>query len=202
MTIQIASIIHGFVRLCFLTAILVTSGIASASASETYRFDKAHTEIRFSWSHFGLSRMSGRILEYEGTIRYDKDAPEKSTLDVTLHTDSLWTHSDELNSHLQGADFFDATQYPEITFKTTKIEKIDDKAAKIYGDLTVKNITKPVVLSATLNFEGAHPIAGTPSLGISAKTTLKRSDFNIDKYAPAVSDEIEITIETEMNKDS
>lgn len=200
MTIMIATAIRGLATLCFFTLTLVSTTIVSAA--ETYRFDKAHTEIRFSWSHFGLTTMSARILEYDGALHYDKNAPERSKLDVKLHADSLWTSSKEVSHQLQGADFFDAANYPEITFTTTKVEKISDTTAKIYGNLTVKDITKPVILRATLHFEGHRPDAGRQSLGVSARTILKRSDFNIDKYAPVISDEVEITIETEMDRDS
>jgi polyisoprenoid-binding protein YceI len=171
----------------------------AASAAESFVFDKGHTEIRFSWSHLGVSKMSGMILDYDGELAYDAAAPEKSTLQITAKTDSLWTHVDKLTTHLKSAEFFDTAKFPEIAFKATKIEKTGEKTGKITGDLTIKGVTKPVTFDAVLNYQGNHPMSKKPALGFSAKTTVKRSEFNIGAYVPAVPDEIQITVETEMS---
>lgn len=198
MTIKPAAALRRFVSGGAIAAALVF-GIAAPASAETYVFDKNHTEIRFSWSHFGMSRMSGRFLAYEGALEIDRTAPEKSTLSVKLDTPGLWTHVDKFNEHLKSADFFNVTAFPEATFKSTKVEKTGEKTAKITGDLTIKGKTKPVTLDATLNFDGTHPISKKQTLGFSAKTTVKRTDFDLGKYAPAVSDDVAIEIETEMN---
>jgi polyisoprenoid-binding protein YceI len=171
----------------------------AAVAGQTYVFDKGHTEIRFAWSHFGLSRMSGMILDYDGALTFDEASPENSKLEITAKTASLWTHVDKLTEHLKGVDFFNTAKFPEIGFNATKIEKTGEKTGKITGDLTIKGVTRPVTLDAQLNFKGTHPYSQKPSLGFSAKTVVKRSEFDLGKYAPAVSDEIVITIETELN---
>jgi polyisoprenoid-binding protein YceI len=184
-----------------LSASLFAAALAmshAAQAAETFVFDKGHTEIRFSWSHFGVSKMSGMILDYKGAVNYDAAAPENSKVDFTGKTDSLWTHSAKLTEHLKSADFFDAAKFPEIAFKSTKVEKTGEKTGKITGELTIRGVTKPVTLDADLVYTGAHPMTKKPALGFAAKTTIKRSEFDVGKYAPAVSDEIEITINTEM----
>lgn len=170
-----------------------------AFAAETYVFDKGHTEIRFAWSHFGVSKMSGMILDYKGALNFDAASPENSKLDFTAKTDSLWTHVEKLDTHLKGADFFETVKYPEITFKSTKVEKTGDTTGKITGDLTIKGVTKPVTLDAKLVFKGPHPMTQKPALGFQATTIIKRTEFNMGYAAPAVSDEIDITINTEMN---
>jgi polyisoprenoid-binding protein YceI len=175
---------------------------SAAFAADIYVFDKGHTEIRFSWSHFGISRMSGMMLDFDGALNFDAAAPENSKLRFTGKTNSVWTHVKELDNHLQGADFFDARKYPEISFMTTKVEKTGDKTGKITGDLTIKGVTKPVTLDAELKFNGPHPYDKKPVLGFEARTTIKRSDFKVDGGIPFVSDEIEITINTEMNQRS
>lgn len=180
-------------------AIALAFSSAAPASAETYVFDKNHTEIRFSWSHFGLSRMSARFLAYDGALEIDRAAPEKSTLTVKVETTSLWTHVEKFNDHLKSADFFNVTALPEATFKSTKVEKTGDKTAKVTGDLTIKGKTKPVTFDVTLNFDGAHPMSKKPSVGLSAKTVVKRTDFDLGKYAPAVSDDVVIEIETEMN---
>lgn len=168
-------------------------------AADTYVLDPGHTEIRFSWSHFGVSKMSGMILAYKGAVNFDAATPENSKLDFTAKANSLWTHDAKLTEHLKGADFFAADKHPEISFKSTKVEKTGDTTGKITGDLTIKGVTKPVTLDAKLVFKGPHPMTKTPALGFQAVTTIKRSDFNVSYLVPAVSDEIDITINTEMN---
>ena len=171
----------------------------TAYAADTYVLDKGHTEIRFSWSHFGVSKMSGLILDYKGALNFDAASPENSKLDFTAKTDSLWTHVEKLDLHLKSADFFDAAKFPEITFKSTKVEKTGETTGRITGDLTIKGVTRPVTLDTKLVFKGPHPMTKKPALGFQAVTTIKRSDFNVSTFVPAVSDGIDITINTEMN---
>jgi polyisoprenoid-binding protein YceI len=191
-------ILHHFTSCMLLTVALTFSTVTTATA-EMFVFDKNHTEIRFSWNHFGLSRMSGRFLVYDGLLDLDKAAPEKSTLNVKIDTSGLWTHVDKLNEHLKSADFFDVAKFPDITFESIKIERTGDKTAKLTGNLTIKGKTKPVTLDVTLNYNGAHPMTKKPTVAFSAKTAVKRTDFDLGKFAPAVSDEVTIEIETEMN---
>jgi len=186
------------IRLAFAALVIMT---AQTFAADTYVFDKKHTEIRFTWDHFGLTRTSAYVKEYDGEVQFDAAAPEKSALNVTLDAKSVQAISLGAEGFLANdAKWFDAAKFPQMTFKSTKIEKTGDKTAKITGDLTIKGVTKPVVLDAKLNFSGEHPFSKKPSLGISAKTTVKRSDFNMGAFTPAISDEVEITIETELNK--
>ncbi|NJM36210.1 MAG: polyisoprenoid-binding protein [Rhodomicrobium sp.] len=183
---------------CVVTIALAFTS-APPAAAQLYKFDPAHTEIRFTWSHFGLSNMSGMILGYDGELKFDEANPENSALTITAKTASIWTHVDKLTEHLKAEDFFNAAKFPEISFKTTKIERTGEKTGRITGDLTIKGVTKPVTFDAQLNFKGTHPFSQKPSLGFSARTIVKRTEFDLGKYAPAVSDEIEITVETELN---
>ncbi|MDX2263812.1 MAG: YceI family protein [Hyphomicrobiales bacterium] len=185
------------IRLAFAALIAMT---AHAFAADTYVFDKKHTEIRFTWDHFGLSRTAAYVKDYDGELTFDAAAPEKSALSVTIPTKNIQAVSLGAESFLAKPEWFDAEKFPQITFKSTKIEKTGEKTGKIMGDLTIKGVTKPVVLDATLNFKGEHPFSKKPAVGVSAKTTVKRSDFNMGAYAPAISDAIEISIETEMTK--
>jgi len=186
----------------FIAASAIAASLAlggTAYAADTYVPDKGHTEIRFSWSHFGVSKMSGLILDYKGALNFDAASPENSKLDFTAKTDSLWTHVEKLDLHLKSADFFDAAKFPEITFKSTKVEKTGETTGRITGDLTIKGVTRPVTLDTKLVFKGPHPMTKKPALGFQAVTTIKRSDFNVSTFVPAVSDGIDITINTEMN---
>ena len=198
---MIAKSLYAIRRAASVSAVTAILAISSTAAlADTYVFDKGHTEIRFSWSHFGLSRMSGMILDYNGELVFDEANPENSRLQITAKTDSLWTHVDKLTKHLKAEDFFHTAKHPEITFKTTKIEKTGEKTGRITGDLTIKGVTKSVTFDTRLNFKGKHPFSQKPSVGFSANTTVNRSDFELGKFVPAIPDEIQITIETELNE--
>lgn len=185
-----------------LAGAVMVAAAGLAQAAETYVFDKRHTEIRFTWDHFGLARTAAYVKDYDGELKFDAAAPEKSALSVTLNAKSINVISLGSETFLAKPEWFDAEMFPEITFKTTKIEKTGEKTGKITGDLTIKGVTKPVTLDATLNFKGDHPFSKKPSLGISATAKVKRSEFNMGNYVPAISDEILIEIETELNAKS
>ena len=174
----------------------------AAAGPEAYTFDKNHTEVRFCWNHLGVSRQCGHFLKYDGELLYDEATPEKSALRVTFVADSIETFVPLLNEHMKGDKLFDAKKYPEITFKSTKFERTGEKTGKVTGDLTIKGETRPVTLDVTLNFAGPHPMSKRPTLGIGAVTAIKRTDFGVSQYAPAVSEDIGIEIQTELNKKS
>jgi polyisoprenoid-binding protein YceI len=186
--------------LAFASPALIALPCQAFAAPETYTFDKGHTEVRFCWNHFGLSRQCGHFTGFDGELVYDEADPGKSTLSVTFKTGSIETLVPVFNEHVKGEKLFDAAKFPEIVFKSTKFVKIGDKAGKVTGDLTIKGVTKPVTLEVTLNYMGPHPVKKTPWIGVAAATTLKRSDYGVSLYAPAVSDDIAIEIQTEMGK--
>ncbi len=172
------------------------------AAPSTYTFDKNHTEVRFCWNHFGVSRQCGHFLKYDGELVYDDANPQNSSVNVTFQTDSIETLVPILNEHMRSEKLFDSKKFPEISFKSTKFEKTGEKTGKVTGDLTIRGVTKPVTLDVTLNFEGAHPLSKKQSLGIGAQTSVKRAEFGLTYGVPAISDAITIEIQSEMNKKS
>jgi polyisoprenoid-binding protein YceI len=121
----------------------------------------------------------------------------KSSISITLPLDGLDTHVAKLDEELRGPDLFDATRYPTITFHSTKVEKTGENSLKITGDLTVHGVTKPVTLDARVNKIGIFEIPGVikaQTAGFDATTVVRRSDFGVSKYVPAVSDEIPVRI--------
>jgi polyisoprenoid-binding protein YceI len=184
----------------FAAPVLIALSCQAFAAPETYTFDKGHTEVRFCWNHLGISRQCGHFTNFDGELVYDEADPGKSTLNVTFKTSSIETLVPVFNEHMKGEKLFDAAKFPEITFKSTKFEKTSDKTGKVSGDLMIKGVTKPVTLDVTLNFMGAHPVKKTPWLGVAAVVTVKRTDYGVSLFAPAVSDDIAIEIQTEMGK--
>lgn len=177
-------------------AVAVTSSLALAAPVD-YKIDPAHTATVFSWNHFGFSTPSANFTDIQGVIKVDNAKPSNSSVEVTIPVSSVNTNVAALDKEFQTASWFDAAKYPNITFKSTKVETKDKKHFKITGDLTVKGVTKPVVLDAVLNKQGEHPMAKVPAIGFNATTTFNRSAFGIGSYVPNVSDKITVNITTE-----
>ena len=175
---------------------LAFAGTASAAAV-TYKIDPNHTDVVASWSHFGFSNPIAHFGKVDGSITYDPAKPAASSVSVTIPLDGLNSHVPDFDEHLKSADFFDAAKYPNITFKSTKVEAAGTGKLKVTGDLTVHGVTKPSVLNVTINKIGEQPMAKRAAAGFEATTTLKRSEFGIGKFAPNVSDEVKIHITTE-----
>ena len=182
----------------------LTIGLAVASVTTismakpvAYQIDPTHTATVFTWNHFGFSTPSANFSDIQGTINVDNAKPANSSVNVTIPLSSLNTNVKALDDHLKTADFFDAEKYPNITFKSTKVQAISKTKYKITGDLTVKNVTKPVVLDAVLNKQGEHPMAKVPAIGFNATTSFNRSAFGIGNYVPNVGDKITVNITTE-----
>ena len=166
-------------------------------AAGTYKLDPTHTDVLVQWSHMGFSNPSAHFGNADGTLVYDAADVSKSSVEVTLPLSGLNTFTAKFDEHIRSADFFDAAKFPTATFKSTKVEAAGTNKLTVTGDLTVKGITKPVVLDVTVNGAGEHPMAKVPSVGFDATTTIKRSDFGVGAYAPNVSDEVNIRITTE-----
>lgn len=181
-------------------------GLALASAATlsmakpvAYQIDPTHTATVFTWNHFGFSTPSANFSDIQGTINVDNDKPEKSSVNVTIPLSSLNTNVKALDNHLKQADFFDAEKYPNIIFKSTKVETKDKKHFKITGHLTIKDVTKPVVLDAVLNKQAAHPMSKLETIGFNATTSFDRSAFGVGAYVPNVGDKITVNITTEAS---
>jgi polyisoprenoid-binding protein YceI len=176
---------------------LLGAAVSAQAAPVTYKLDPGHTMVLFSWNHFGYSNPVADFGLGEGTLLFDEQHPAQSSVEVTLPLANLDTHVPALDKHLKEADFFDADKYPTVTFKSTKVQPLGGHKFKVTGDLTVHGVTKPVVLDATLNKVGPHPMTKAQAIGFDATTTLKRADFGVGAYVPNVSDEITIRITTE-----
>ena len=185
-----------------LTAALVAASANAFAAGATYKLDPTHTNVLASWSHFGYSNPYANFGDVEGTLVYDAADVAKSSVEVTLPLSGLNGFSSKFNDHLRSADIFDIAKFPAATFKSTKVESVGNGKLKITGDLTIKGITKPVVLDVTLNKAGEHPMKKVPAIGFDATATVKRSDFGVGAYAPMVSDEVALKITTEATADA
>ena len=180
---------------------LAVASVATLSMAKpvAYQIDPTHTATVFSWSHFGFSTPSANFSDIQGTINVDNDKPANSSVNVTIPLASLNTNVKALDEHLKKAEFFDALNYPNITFKSTKVESLGNNQYKITGNLTVKDVTKPVVLDAVMNKQGEHPMTKLQSIGFNATTSFDRSAFGVGAYVPNVGDKITVNITTEAS---
>lgn len=176
--------------------LVLGSTLVQAKAVD-YKIDPTHTATVFSWNHFGFSTPSANFTDIQGVIKVDNAKPENSSVNVTIPVSSVNTNVVALDKEFQEEAWFNAAKYPNITFKSTKVETKDKKHFKITGDLTVKGVTKPVVLDAVLNKQGDHPMAKVPAIGFNATTSFDRSAFGIGNYVPNVGDKITVNITTE-----
>jgi len=179
-----------------VTALFAFAGSAFA-APVSYKIDPNHTNVLASWSHFGFSNPSINFGQADGTIVYDADKVSASSVQVTLPLTGLSALAADFYDHLTGDKWFDAAKFPAATFKSTKVEAAGEGKLKVTGDLTVKGVTKPVVLNVTLNKAGEQPMAKRAAIGFDATATVQRSDFGLGAYVPNVSDEVELRITTE-----
>lgn len=184
-----------------LTLGLTVAAVTTLSVAKPvdYKVDPTHTATVFSWNHFGFSMPSGNFTDIQGTISVDNDQPAKSSVNISIPLSSVNTNVPALDKEFQEEAWFNAAKYPNITFKSTKVETTDKKNFKITGDLTVKGVTKPVVLDAVLNKQGDHPMTKAATVGFNATTSFDRSAFGIGNYVPNVGDKITVNITTEAS---
>jgi len=181
--------------LLLATALAATSSVALAA--DRYNLDASHSQVIFSYNHLGFSTTFGMFSGFEGEIMFDQENPSASSVTVSMPTKSMFTGWEQREGHFMSEDFFGATDEDLITFTSTSIEVTGDDTALITGDLTMNDITKAVVLDATLNQVGTHPQANKAWAGFDATTTLLRSDFGLGAFAPYVSDEVAVQISVE-----
>ena len=163
-----------------------------------YVLDAAHGKITWSVSHLGYSTYYGQISDVAGRADLDPKDPARSRLAVTIGMASINGLHDKLNGNLRGPDFFDTDRYPQATFAGTTVEPTGPTTARITGALTLKGVTKPVSFDATFNQAGIHPIDQRYTVGFDGRAVLKRSDFGITAFLPAVGDEVTLRLEGEF----
>jgi polyisoprenoid-binding protein YceI len=158
-----------------ITADRLVNGVELPPAG-TYTFDPAHTTVEFIGKHM-FTKTRGRFTEAEGTITI-AERPEDSSVDVTLKAASLQSNSEMRDGHLAGPDFLNVEAFPEITFVSSSVRLGEGRSFELDGDLTIKDITRPVRLEGRFLGHGTDPF-GKVSAGFTAKTSFEREDFDM-----------------------
>lgn len=185
-----------YFRQILVLSITLFSFISSSQAAEKFIIDPTHSYVLWHVQHFGFSTQAGKWY-VNGTIMLDTDKLEQSKVQVSIPITHMVTGIEELNKHLKSKLFFEADRFPTATFVSDKISRTGKNTAKVHGVLTLHGISKPITLNATINKQGVNPITDKMTVGFSANTTLKRSDFGISGFLPDISDEVKLDIATE-----
>lgn len=183
----------------FVAVVLLAAGGSSpARAADDYAIDPTHSGVNFKISHLGLSWVSGRFDDYSGSFAIDSSDPAKCAFELTIKADSIDTNNKNRDGHLRGPDFFNAKQFPVISFKSTSVEASKD-GYQVTGDLTLHGVTRSVNFALTGGKKAEFP-KGIQRTGFSTEVTIKRADFGIDKFAGAVGDDVHVAISFEGTK--
>lgn len=177
----------------------VVSADAAKVAAGSYELDPSHTTVSGRINHMGFSSTTIRFAKVSGGFDYDPAHPETSRLRVTVDTASLSTDWPVRDGELKGAAFFNSAKFPTAQFSADSLVKVDASHAKVSGQLTLLGVTRPVRLEVTLLGTGTG-MMGDVRTGFIAHTTIKRSDFGMNAYIPAVGDQVELTIDAEFRK--
>jgi len=171
----------------------------------SWQIDASHSHIYFTARHMMISKVRGQFETFNGSVNFDPDNPENTTVDVSIDVDSITTKEEQRDNHLKSPDFFNATEFPTMSFKSTKVEQIDQNSGKLYGELTIRGVTNPVVLDIDYAGQAKSPW-GTTSAGFSATTTINRKEWGLnwnqalETGGVLVGDKITIEIELELVK--
>ncbi|MCO5220238.1 MAG: YceI family protein [Thermomicrobiales bacterium] len=181
------------------------SSTTAQTGTTTYAIDASHSQVGFSVKHMMFSTVRGNFRGFQGTIVVDHANPANSSVNVTIDASTITTGDEKRDEHLRSADFFDAANYPTITFKSTSIDFKDAEKFTINGELTMHGVTNAVKIEAEQTGEGTNPW-GIDVAGFEGSAKINRKDFglnwnaSLEKGGVLVGEEIKINLELEAAK--
>lgn len=170
------------------------------AAPETFTLDKNHSYVLWSIEHLGFSSQVGKWYA-TGQLVLDKEHPEQSKADISINVAGVSTGLPELDTHIKSKLFLDVDQYPKATFVSDKVTVTGKDTGDISGVLTLRGVSKPLVLHTKFNKAGMNPITNKMTVGFSATASIKRSDFGMTALLPALGDTVDLKIEVEASQD-
>lgn len=195
---------HSLARITVSTALAVVFSFPASAASSTWKIDPAHSSAQFSVKHLAISTVRGAFSSVNGSINFDDQDVTKSTVDVTIDVNSVDTRQPDRDKDLRSDKFFDVANYPNITFKSTKVEQAGAGKLKVTGDLTIRGTTKAVVLDVDGPTAPVKDPWGNNRAAAAATTKVNRQDYGVkwnaklDNGGVVVGDDIAIIIDVEM----
>ncbi len=190
-----------------LFTLLLLFGCSQVAVAGEYEIDPAHSSVGFKIRHLAISTVPGTFTAFKGTFSFDPDKIEKSSAEAEIAVTSVNTNNEKRDNHLKGEDFFDVEKFKVMKFKSKKVEKVDDDSFKVHGDLTIRGITKPVVLDVDYLGMAKDPW-GSEKAGFTATTTINRKDFGLtwnkvlETGGFVVGDDVNIRLDVEGTKKS
>ncbi len=190
-------------KILTLAALILVLGLGTAAAQGTYAIDTVHSSVGFKVRHL-VSKVSGSFTEFDGTITADFTNLDASGVELVIKTASIDTKNEKRDGHLRSPDFFDVEKYPEITFKSQKITKIDSDSFAIAGTLAMHGVSRPITL--TVDYLGEMAAMGGVRAGYELSTTVNRKDYGVswnralDSGGWALGDDVEVNINLEVVK--
>lgn len=184
----------------FLFILITTLLLASVADAQSgsWQIDPNHSAAQFSVRHLGVSTVRGAFTKVSGLATYDPANPEKATIEVSIETASVDTRVEMRDNDLRSPHFLDAQKYPAITFHSKQVKSAGSGKLQITGDLTIKGVTKEVVLDVDGPTAPIKGPGGNPRIGASATTKINRQDFGVSALPGVVGDDINIIIDTEL----
>ena len=178
--------------------------VPSLSQAATWKSDPTHASVQFAVSHLMVSTVRGTFDTFDVTATIDENDVSRSSVEATIEVASVNTRNEKRDDHLKGADFFDVATHPTLTFKSKAVEKVQDNAYKVTGDLTLMGVTQEVVLEVTGSPKAMKDPWGNSRVGGTVTTTINRTDYGLkynsvlDSGGVAIGEEVEITIDIEL----
>jgi len=186
-----------------VAALIIVLGLGTAAAQGTYAIDTVHSSVGFKVRHL-VSRVTGSFTEFDGTIAADFGNLDASGVELVIKSGSIDTSNEKRDGHLRSPDFFDVEKYPEITFKSNKITKVDNDSYAVAGTLTMHGVSKQITL--TVDYLGEMAAMGGVRAGYELSTTINRKDYGVswnralDSGGFVLGDDVEISINLEVVK--
>ena len=176
--------------------------VAGSVSAQTWNLDKAHAKLGFGVTHLLVSEVEGTFKSFDATINASKEDFSDAVIELSADVASINTENDQRDNHLKSPDFFDASKFEKLTFKSTSLKKVEGKKYILAGNLTLHGVTKPVELEVVLNGTAVHPYSKKTIAGFKVTGKIKRADFGIGEKTPGaiVSDEVNIHANAEFTK--
>ena len=191
-------------RLYLTSVAVLLSMLPAASPAGTWELDPAHTSVQFRVRHMMVSNVRGDFEKVSGDITYDEDDISRSSANITIDANSINTRVAKRDKHLKSPDFLDAEKYPFLVFRSKRVERAGEGKLKVTGDLTIRGVTREVVLDVEGPTPPVKDLQGKMRVGGTASTTINRKDFGltwnkaIETGGVVVGNEVEITIDIEL----
>lgn len=177
----------------------VKAGVVNL-APGSYQIDKQHATVIFKINHMGMSTFVGRFNSVDASLEFNPEHMENAILSAVINIESVDVNNRDLEETLRGSSWFDAVTWPQAQFTTRKVEMISDTQAKFSGDMTLHGVTAPIVLDVVFNGGGNNMLTGRYTLGFTAITQFKRSQFGMDYLVPAIGDDVSVEVFAEFQK--